>query len=129
LSGLAADITDRIRKGEAAADLLPRVEQLEKDMRELRGHLAPLLPPSAQSVAPQERVDRDLAITLMRRIASLLREYDGEAIDLLAESNMLLISMLGEAAHKRIEEAARRFDFDATLRALLQGAHEARIEL
>jgi two-component system sensor histidine kinase/response regulator len=128
---LADDLTEKIRRGERAQTLAPLLEQVERDMQALLKALEAALQPQApgQQGKTQETVDRDIAGALIKRIASLLREYDGEAIDLLAESNMLLSRILGGAAQQQIADAARQFDFDGALHALAGSAEAAGYEI
>jgi hypothetical protein len=63
--------------------------------------------------------------TLIQRIAVLQRESDGDAIELLAKSDGLLITALGGVAHQKVVHATRQFDFDGGLTALMDGAQAA----
>lgn len=101
-------------------------------MRALMETLKNILPQQQTepiAIVVDGKVDREVAKALICRIAGLLREYDGEAIDLLAESNILLKSILGGAAHQSIDQAARQFDFENALRALTAGAEAAGYEI
>ncbi|MBI1891337.1 MAG: response regulator [Burkholderiales bacterium] len=129
---LADDITEKIRRKESMEIIAALLDQLDLDMRALMETLKNMLPQQQAepaAVVVDGKVDREVAKALMRRIAGLLREYDGEAIDLLAESNMLLKSILGGAAHQSIDQAARQFDFENALRALTAGAEAAGYEI
>jgi PAS domain S-box-containing protein len=129
---LADDLTEKIRRGDGAQALAPLLEQIERDMQALLVAMEAALhnpAPAAEPAKPQEAVDRDIASALIKRIAGLLREYDGEAIDLLAESNLLLSKILGGVAQRRIADAARQFDFDGALHALASSAQAAGYEI
>jgi hypothetical protein len=57
-------------------------------------------------------------------LAQLLRDGDGAAIDLLEGTAAQLAAHLGEAAWRRLDAAAQRFDFDTAL-AVLASAGDA----
>jgi hypothetical protein len=71
------------------------------------------------------KIDREAVQELMQRIIDLLSQYDGEAIDLLAESDRLLAAALGHAAHQRIAQNAYTYNFDEARIALKVGAEQA----
>jgi hypothetical protein len=58
-----------------------------------------------------------------------LSQYDGEAIDLLAESNLLLAKALGKSIQQKIAHAAHVYNFDSALIALRTGAESAGYDL
>lgn len=129
---LADDITEKIRRKESMETIAALLDQLDFDMRALMETLKNILPQQQTepiAIVVDGKVDREVAKALICRIAGLLREYDGEAIDLLAESNILLKSILGGAAHQSIDQAARQFDFENALRALTAGAEAAGYEI
>ncbi len=124
---LSEQIEAEIHRNAPPFVLAPLLEHLEHDMAALLMAMAPVLPVqiAEPSVVPEGGVDRQAALAMIQRFAGLLREYDGEAIDLLGESNALMAAALGNDAHKQIARAARQFDFDAALAALLKSAQAA----
>lgn len=126
---LAGRLEAEIHGGAEATSLIPLLDRVEADMRALRSALAHVLPGPEpvvdSSTLVNGGIDREAAQDLIRRFAGLLRECDGEAIDLLSESGALLTDVLGSDTHKQIARAARQFDFDAALAALVKGAQAA----
>ncbi len=100
------------------------LQQLERDMFALQESLARLLPGCCEQTrtAVGEDVDRRAMQDLITRFAGLLRDYDSEAIDLLSQSGSVMIAALGSEAHKQIARAARQFDYDSALDALVKCA-------
>ncbi|MBI1891336.1 MAG: Hpt domain-containing protein [Burkholderiales bacterium] len=129
---MAEQVVAKIRRGEDHRMLAPLLDRLELDMRTLHKELARIIPtqvmPEPENLSP-EQMDHEATRAIIKRIAYLLRQYDGDAIDLLSTSNALLAASLGSAAHQRIARAARQFDFDAALAALTAGAEEAGFDL
>jgi two-component system sensor histidine kinase/response regulator len=133
VSELALEAETKIRHGESSQALMPILSCLETELQKVRRALLPVLSiaaePEQPTTTPGAAVDRDAAHQLISRIATLLRQYDGDAIELLSESNALLASALGSMAHQKISRAARKFDFDAALDALIEGAGTAGYEI
>jgi two-component system sensor histidine kinase/response regulator len=132
VQSMADQVVARIRRGEDRQALMPLLERLDADMQAVQrqlSHILPAQPAASASAVAVEDVDRDAVLKTMRHIAGLLRQYDGEAIDLLMESGALLATALGANAQQRIARAARQFDFDATLLALTDGARTAGFEI
>jgi two-component system sensor histidine kinase/response regulator len=132
LYSLAGTLEANIRNSAAAQILDQQLGQLEHDMHALNTALARVLPGGAQmpahaacTTAAVRETDRDEAQTLILRFGDFLRQYDGEALDLLAESSELLGAAIGPEAHRRIARAIRQFDFDAALKALDKAAQDA----
>jgi PAS domain S-box-containing protein len=80
------------------------------------------VPGAANAVPILNRNDVQLMIF---EFAELLRQYDGEAIDLLALASSSFAQALGLDAHRRIVRAIRMFDFDAALATLDHAARQA----
>ncbi len=125
---IAEQIEEKIRDGADREIVEPLLQQLDGYMQPLFGALQSVLPQENQNSSdepPSEEVDRAAAHALIVRITNLLRECDGEAIDLLAESNQLMTAALGGLAQQNIVKAVRDFDFDNALAALSDGAAAA----
>jgi two-component system sensor histidine kinase/response regulator len=133
ISELALEAETKIRDGENIQSLMPLLNCLDTELQKVRRALLPYLPRATDAeqanATPTVHIDRDAAQHLMTRIAALLRQYDGDAIELLSESNALLASALGSMAHQKISRAVRKFDFDAALDALIEGAGTAGYEV
>jgi two-component system sensor histidine kinase/response regulator len=126
---MAAQAEGIIRKGEDRKLLMPLLDCLDTELKKIMRALAPHLAASEQreqaepsSAAP---ISHETTHALIQRIVELLRQYDGDAIELLTESNDVLAKSLSKPAHQKVMRAARQFDFDAGLSALLEGAAEA----
>jgi hypothetical protein len=130
--GLASALELDLHRGAGNAQLMPQLDRLEDVMRRLMQALDTVLPAQAGDAAPAAaapEVDRTEAQQLILRFAQLLREYDGDAIELLGESDATLAAALGSDTHKRIARAARQFDFDTAFAALDAGAKAAGYEV
>jgi two-component system sensor histidine kinase/response regulator len=123
---MAAQIESKIRHNEDKQALMPLLNSLDAELQKVMQALEPVLSKAAlqdeNGTAPSNSISRETAHELMRRIAGLLRQYDADAIELLNESNTSLIQILGGMAHQKIMRAARQYDFDACLFALIEGA-------
>ncbi|MBJ7312170.1 Hpt domain-containing protein [Rugamonas sp. CCM 8940] len=80
-------------------------------------------PPAATTAAPPTKGAADAAPALpagqlCRLLAQLLRDGNGAAIDLLERTAAQLAAHLGEAAWRRLDAAAQRFDFETALAVL-----------
>ncbi|WP_296002758.1 Hpt domain-containing protein [Rugamonas sp.] len=97
------------RLGEALRELLDRIDELlpphadETEGQEQQPHQSP--PPPATPV-------------LLRRLAQLLFDGDGEAIDVLEQSATVLAASLGVERYQAVAAAAHEFDFEGALEAL-----------
>jgi two-component system sensor histidine kinase/response regulator len=116
-----------IRRGARREALQPMLDELDQTMRALHDAIGGVLPDSTpQHVALLgEMIDRDAVQTVIDRLGRLLRDCDGEAVDVLAESAILLSAALDADAHQRVERALAQYDFDAALLALAEGAQTA----
>jgi PAS domain S-box-containing protein len=124
----AEQIEQKIREGASAKELAVLLEQLDGEMSVVIGALGHALT-QWESQQPAEHeigtIDREAVQDLMQRIVDLLSQYDGEAIDLLTESDRLLAAALGRAAHQRIAQNAYTYNFDEARAALKAGAEQA----
>ncbi|HEY8102052.1 MAG TPA: response regulator [Burkholderiaceae bacterium] len=127
IAKIAGQVEEKARNGDERKQLEPLLTQLESEMQAIQQALARVLPilPEENERAPDVNVDKDAVHELIQRIAALLRGYDGDAIELLVESDGLLAKALGGAAHQKIARATRQFDFDGGLAALIEGAEAA----
>ena len=73
---------------------------------------------AAPSAAPPESAAIALARPLLERLARLLDDGNGEAIDVLEQSATVLAASLGVAVFQEVTAAAHEFDFEAALAAL-----------
>jgi two-component system sensor histidine kinase/response regulator len=129
---LAEQVDAEIRAGTKLLELEPLLVHLDAEMQSLLRSLAPILPRSdsdQQDGLLASQIDMDATRTLIMRIANLLRESDGEVIDLLEGSSQLLIAVLGRQAQTEIAHAAREFNFDVALAALVEGAEAAGLKV
>ncbi|HEY0844630.1 MAG TPA: PAS domain S-box protein [Noviherbaspirillum sp.] len=116
-----------IRRGVHGEALRPWLDELDSTMTALLQAIDQVLP---QVVTPavlsdDDLVDRGEVQEIIRRFARLLRDSDGEATDLLAQSANLLAAVLDAESYRDLERAARQYDFDSALSALLAGAEAA----
>ncbi len=129
ITALAAQLEMAIRSDTQSADLLQQVTALGLEMTALAANLSRIIPSTsplneAETLAAS-KVDIDAAHVVIKRLADLLKEYNGEATDFLAASMQSVVVVLGIDAYKRIESAVRKFDFDNALEALKKGAADA----
>ncbi len=97
-----------------AAPLAP----LERALARLMEAIAALLaaaPAAASPAAPGPAPDARL---LLQRLARLLEEGDGAAIDVLEQSATVLAGALGVARYAQVAGAAHQFDFETALARL-----------
>ncbi|MGZ5818230.1 MAG: PAS domain S-box protein, partial [Burkholderiaceae bacterium] len=123
---MAAQVERKIRHDEDTKILMPLLNSLEIELQKVMHALEPVLSKTASqdedNKASSLGFTRKAVYELMQCIAGLLRQSDADAIELLNESRALLIQILGSAAHQKIVRAARQYDFDACLAALVEGA-------
>ena len=126
VQSMAAQLETEIHRAAAPAALLLLLEPLGHAMHALHAALDQVLSDpryaEAAATAAAGGFDRKKMQALLQRFAALLRESDGEAIDLLSGSNAAMAAALGNDAHKQIARAARQFDFDGALAALVKCA-------
>ena len=101
---------------------LARLEQaLDRVLLELdvaaAGAPAAGVPTTATPAGARQEAGKDAA----RRLAALLDEGNGEAVDLVREAAAALSAQLGEQRYRRLADAIEAFDFDGAL-ALLEKA-------
>lgn len=126
VSQLAERLEFDIRRGVQTDVLQPLLDELEDTLNALHQSIDQVLPQSpAQEAVSPDLLDRDEVQSIIHRFAQLLRECDGEATDLLAQSTNLLAAALNADIYRDIERAAKQYDFDAALAALMAGAHAA----
>jgi two-component system sensor histidine kinase/response regulator len=129
LQQLASKLELAIRNNEGEAEIEGKNTQLELEMqalfKALEKVLLPVTPDPADTNAPGalpfNRNEIQLAIS---GFANLLRQYDGEALDALADASPMFSIVLGEDTHRRIVRAIRIFDFDAALGVLEHSASQ-----
>ncbi len=96
--------------------------QLELALAELLHAISAALPDATQQhVAPPVTVpdpDAPATLALLARLAALLREGDGGAIDVLESSASVLAASLGLSVYQEVAAAAHEFDFDGAWHAL-----------
>jgi HPt (histidine-containing phosphotransfer) domain-containing protein len=118
--GLRVGAADHARAidalGVALADLMPSIALiLDADA----AHPPTPLAPQPGHASPDRAVDRP-AERLVDRLAGLLANGDGAAVDLVEESGAMLTAALGEAGVKALALAVNEFDFERALESLRQ---------
>ncbi|AKU23532.1 Hpt domain-containing protein [Massilia sp. MB5] len=116
----AHEVHDLARQIEQQLDA-PALHRLDEAMRRLLHKLDGVLPPpaSAPPLPAPGPADPAAQRALLNRLALLLDEGNGAAIDLLEQSAAPLIAALGIATYQEIAEAAHEFDFELALATLL----------
>ena len=74
-------------------------------------------------------VDQELMQNLLVKCCNLLRDYDGEAVDLLLESGDMIANAFGVDVQKQVMRAVRQFDYDAALNLLSNSAKNLGYEI
>jgi len=74
-------------------------------------------------------VDHELMQNLLVKCCNLLRDYDGEAVDLLLESGEMIANAFGVDVQKQVMRAVRQFDYDAALNLLSNSAKNLGYEI
>ncbi len=105
-----------------SGDLAQPLAEVELALTELLHAISSVLPAGAEQhqAAPAAVPDPDAPATLalLARLASLLREGDGAAIDVLESSATVLAASLGLSTYQEVAAAAHEFDFDGAWHAL-----------
>jgi HPt (histidine-containing phosphotransfer) domain-containing protein len=119
LRGAAQALEQILRKdGDPHASLTQLEEALGQVLRELDAGAAS--PPPARPVAPAaSSVDQRDALA---RLAMLLDEGNGDAVDLVREAESALRAELGDEVYDRVAAAIESFDFDGALAMLEEDA-------
>ena len=118
LRGAAQALEQILRKG---GDPHAHLEQLDQALGQLLRELdagAASLPP-ARPVAPVSSIGQREALS---RLAMLLDEGNGDAVDLVREAETALRAELGDEMYDRVAAAIESFDFDGALAMLEEGA-------
>ncbi|MDC8758147.1 Hpt domain-containing protein [Janthinobacterium fluminis] len=117
---LAAALEAALRAQSSTLEL--PLEQLELALTELLNAISAVLPAvSAQQAAAPDAVsdpDDPATLALLARLAALLRDGDGAALDVLESSAATLAASLGVGAYQEVAAAAHEFDFDGAWHAL-----------
>ncbi|CAN7619598.1 Hpt domain-containing protein [Pseudoduganella sp. LjRoot289] len=103
------------REVHAGLDLLERA--LASLLLAITSHLDETQHDAAMPAAPSSDATAD-ARPLIERLAQLLDDGNGEAIDMLEQSATMLAASLGVAMFQEVAAAAHEFDFEAALAAL-----------
>ena len=108
-------------RAQASPPDLP-LEQAELALRQLLHAIADALPAGLETHAPLPTAvsdpDDPATLILLARLAALLREGDGAAIDVLESSAATLAASLGVGVYQEVAAAAHEFDFDSAWHAL-----------
>jgi HPt (histidine-containing phosphotransfer) domain-containing protein len=111
--------------GEDEWQSLARLEQaLDRVLLELdaAAAMAPPAPLAASSPARPGAAGKAAAASLhddsVRRLAALLDDGNGEAVDLVREAAGALVAQLGEQRYRRLADTVEAFDFDGALALL-----------
>jgi HPt (histidine-containing phosphotransfer) domain-containing protein len=130
LKGAAAMIEARPLRGAAQAleqilrtggDPHARLAQLDQALGQVLRELdagAGNLPPARPAAPTSSMGQRDA----LSRLAMLLDEGNGDAVDLLREAESALRAELGDEMYDRVAAAIESFDFDGALAMLEEGA-------
>lgn len=95
------------------------LERLAVALRALLERIDQLLPQHADEAAAQPEASAQPATqVLLRRLAQLLFDGDGAAIDVLEQSATVLAASLGVERYQAVAAAAHEFDFEGALDAL-----------
>jgi len=115
---LAEALESAIRDGAARAEI-------QRHLGAWRAALADLIAGLERSIADQvagppcaEAGDPRRAADVVRRLAALLEEDDGEAVELLDAEGDVLKAALGPSGFAALAEASHAYDFDTALAAL-----------
>jgi HPt (histidine-containing phosphotransfer) domain-containing protein len=119
-----ADAVEKLLRAGAGADdvhgsLVRLQDELERVLRELDA-LASTLPEHALT-APACRPDQAHP-DAVGRLATLLDEGNGDAVDLVREAAGALTARLGEAGYREVADLVDSFDFDGALALLRERA-------
>lgn len=74
--------------------------------------------PQLPDTMPPQMPDQPVLDALLRRLAQLLDDGDGEAIDVLEQHASVLAAALGVNVYETVSAAAHEFDFEGALAAL-----------
>ena len=102
----------------ATINAIDQVLALEKSSGKADAKIAELVP-----------VDHELMQNLLVKCCNLLRDYDGEAVDLLLESGEMIANAFGVDVQKQIMRAVRQFDYDVALNLLSNSAKNLGYEI
>lgn len=127
LLALATELEETLRLHGAGEreTLASLITEFDKVLHLLDVLLEGRAPPGMAVQVPQRALLADAA--LLERLLDLLSKQDGEAMDLLQESQASLRVILGEAALERVTVAMQEFDFEKALAALGETAYGAGI--
>lgn len=112
----AMELDVELAQPTAAAEVM--LDQLAVALRVLLDRIDSLLPEAAE--APDAALPPAPPATqvLIKRLAQLLFDGDGAAIDVLEQSATLLAASLGVERYQAVAAAAHEFDFEGALEAL-----------
>lgn len=107
-----------------ALQLDDQLDHLELALTQVLGAINGVLHQTLTEPPPAARSQPDTAdpanLVLVGRLAYLLQEGDGAAIDVLENSATVLAAMLGVEVFQKVAAAAHQFDFEGALLALRQ---------
>ena len=126
---MAQDLENLLRTSSQARDILSRFDACQKQLQLTIVAIEHAITRMRADTEPTEQVpsagptfDRATMQSVISHCESLLSEYDGEAVDVMMESNDVIVQALGVEQYKQLMRAAKQFDFDAALAYLRQGA-------
>jgi HPt (histidine-containing phosphotransfer) domain-containing protein len=113
---LAQVAEDALGRGGSAAALRELDHAILRLLAMIDGELieSPVLP----DTMPPPMPDKPVLDGLLRRLAQLLNDGDGEAIDLLEQHASVLAAALGVNIYETVSAAAHEFDFEGALASL-----------
>lgn len=105
--------------GEAWQGLARLEGALERVLKELDATAATTTPvPHANGAAPGGAGGGENDDETLRRLAALLADGNGEAVDLVRDAASALAAQLGEQRYRRLADTVEAFDFDGALALL-----------
>ncbi len=125
IEALAAQLESGIARGAEEEILRQLTQSLAADLSQLQDKMASVLDPLPAKEANSGTANPAELPVLIERFAALLRDYDGDAFELLAQSDAQFSAVLGSTAHREILDAASRFDFEGALSTLVKATQAA----
>jgi len=131
----AAELEQKLHDNVGLAELTPLLEECAQTMLVTINAIDQVLAQEKSSakvdvkVVDPVPVDHDLMQNLLVKCCNLLRDYDGEAVDLLLESEEMIANAFGVDVQKQIMRAVRQFDYDVALNLLSNSAKNLGYEI
>jgi len=117
---LAMELDVELAQPTAAAEAM--LDQLAAALRALLERIDALLPEANETPDVGSAPTPPATQVLLKRLAQLLFDGDGAAIDVLEQSATVLAASLGVPRYQAVAAAAHEFDFEGALEALAPAA-------